>query len=414
MAQDDKITKYCELVCRQIRWKKTHAAISQELQDHLLEQRDAYVDLGYPEESAAERAILDFGDAATIGAQLDRVHRPKSQGVCFALLVMLCLSGLVAQNLAALSAPYGMMPQLLSYLIGGAILAGAYYLDFSALSKYALPFYIGIIVISVAVHVLPVYVNLKSCIVFTYPLAIACGIYRFRHKGYAGIVVSGLLAAILFAVSLWMNSMAGAILSLLTAVSVIPFSICRNWFRVKKSRGLLLWAGMTALGMAALILPELGHGFYRTDSYISGLIREVVQNAKWVGMATPTAHSLPSMHTDHILTFILYRFGWLAFGFVTALLLGLLLLCFRAAIRQKSILGQLVAVSITTGFTVQILGYFLTNLGVVGLPSFTLPFVSYGVFANLIHFALLGILLSVFRNGEIMTDPPVDVCPISA
>ena len=65
------------------------------------------------------------------------------------------------------------------------------------------------------------------------------------------------------------------------------------------------------------------------------------------------------------------------------------------------------SVSITGGFAVQMLGYCLTNIGFVGLPSFTLPFVSYGVFANLIHFALLGILLSVFRNGEIMKDAPV-------
>lgn len=52
----------------------------------------------------------------------------------------------------------------------------------------------------------------------------------------------------------------------------------------------------------------------------------------------------------------------------------------------------------------QITLYVLSNLGVLNLSFSVLPFVSYGSVSNLINFALLGVLLSIFRNEEIMED----------
>ncbi len=409
MARDEKIMAYCAQICSQIRWKKTHKSITRELQNHLQEQRDAYIAQGCPEEEAEDKAILFFGDAVAIGAQLDRIHRPKSQWLCFGILALLCLSGLYTQNLAALSAPYGMMPQLASYLLGAAVLAGVYFLDVSFLSKYAIWFYGAVVASCVVLWTMPIYVNLRSCIVFLVPLAIACGVYHCRGWRYWGIGVSMLLAAVLFGLSAWANQAAGMLLTLASMLTVLPFAICKGWFRVKQGWGLLLWALPLLLGamMAGVAVMNRGLSrFYPNDSYIMGIIREVLQNARWFGMGQPLARTPPAMHTDYILTFIIGRFGWIAFGFVTLLLLMLLVLCFRAVGKQKSVLGQLVAFSITVGFTVQMLSYCLTNLGIVHLPSLTLPFVSYGSFANLIHFALLGLMLSVFRNGEIMTDAP--------
>lgn len=144
---------------------------------------------------------------------------------------------------------------------------------------------------------------------------------------------------------------------------------------------------------------ELGAG------YIPNLLQEMTLNAKMIGQANTLSSPFPDIfHTDYILAFILYRYGWLAFGFMVALFYALIIICLNAAIKQKSVLGQLFTLSITGVFTVQITLYILSNLGIVNSTLSVLPFVSYGSFANLINFAMLGILLSVFRNEEIMVD----------
>ena len=202
--------------------------------------------------------------------------------------------------------------------------------------------------------------------VFLFPLAIACGVYHCRNWGYWGIGASMLFAAGLFGLSAWANSAAGLLLTLASVLTVLPFAICKGWFRVKRGRGLLLWALPLVVGAVMAGVAVLNHGlsrFYPNDSYIMGIIREVLQSARWIGMGQPLARTLPAMHTDYILTFVIGRFGWLAFGFVTLPLLALLVLCFRAVGKQKSVLGQLVAFSITVGFTVQILGYCLGKNG---------------------------------------------------
>lgn len=83
MQQDNKISDFCNIVCNQIRWKKTHKTVFGEIENHLIEQRDEYINSGYTEADATDKAINDFGDATYIGTELDRIHRPKNQLVCF-------------------------------------------------------------------------------------------------------------------------------------------------------------------------------------------------------------------------------------------------------------------------------------------------------------------------------------------
>lgn len=87
------------------------------------------------------------------------------------------------------------------------------------------------------------------------------------------------------------------------------------------------------------------------------------------------------------------------------LLLGVfLVLGFRKCLKQKSILGQMVSLSILCTFTAEVLIYITTNLGFVYAAPIALPFLSYGTTALLLNMALAGILLSVFRTGEVYQD----------
>ena len=77
MQQDNKISDFCNIVCNQIRWKKTHKTVFGEIENHLIEQRDEYINSGYTEADATDKAINDFGDAAGAGIQTGVIRRQQ-------------------------------------------------------------------------------------------------------------------------------------------------------------------------------------------------------------------------------------------------------------------------------------------------------------------------------------------------
>ena len=87
-----------------------------------------------------------------------------------------------------------------------------------------------------------------------------------------------------------------------------------------------------------------------------------------------------------------------------ALLAVFLGIGFRKSLKQKSVLGQMVSLSILCTFAAEILLYIAANLGYPLIAPIALPFLSYGGTALVIHMALAGILLSTFRTGEVYQD----------
>lgn len=79
MSQSDEIKQYVKTVCEQIRWKKARSIVAEEIENHICDQRDAYVSQGEDEKTATEKAILQMGNAVSVGMELDKIHRPKPQ-----------------------------------------------------------------------------------------------------------------------------------------------------------------------------------------------------------------------------------------------------------------------------------------------------------------------------------------------
>lgn len=93
MEFNNKITDYLEMVSKRIRWKKAHPLVLKELNDHIIDQKNAFIDDGFDEEEAIDKAIAEMGDPTLVGKQLDHIHRPKSTEVgAFLLGVLLVLS----------------------------------------------------------------------------------------------------------------------------------------------------------------------------------------------------------------------------------------------------------------------------------------------------------------------------------
>lgn len=160
-----------------------------------------------------------------------------------------------------------------------------------------------------------------------------------------------------------------------------------------------------------MLHPESDPGGF---GYIPTVIHNALEHSTFLGHGTPLelgdgmtgslAQFLPAFHTDFILTYITYTFGWVVSGVLVALLTIFFVFGFRKCLKQKSVLGKMISLSILTTLAAETLFYVSANLGYIFAGPIALPFLSYGGATFIINLGLVGILLSTFRTGEVYLD----------
>ncbi len=136
-------------------------------------------------------------------------------------------------------------------------------------------------------------------------------------------------------------------------------------------------------------------------------IRDTLAEAQFMGKGTiPAIYKgyLPSGEKDYMLTLLTYHLGWIAFISILSIIILFSILGFRHILKQKNMLGTLVAFSTLTTFVIQVLFYTFSNLGYGFFGTLSLPFISYGPTPLFINAALIGFMLSVFRTGDVYRD----------
>ena len=137
----DRISAFVEAVGAEIRWKKARPLLTEEIRTHLLDQRDACMAQGMAEDEAQAEAVRQMGDPVALGADLDRVHRPRPQWGLLALALMLAAAGAFLRFSLTADVPYVSLQDrqmdLLGGLMGAAALAAGYLLDVSTLGRRA-------------------------------------------------------------------------------------------------------------------------------------------------------------------------------------------------------------------------------------------------------------------------------------
>ena len=191
MQRYEKISEYSRAVCDQIRWKKAHPVITEEIENHLADQRDAYMAEGMDEITATDHAIVQMGDPIAVGTQLDRTHRPKPQWGMILLTFALLFIGLFIRIFFVYD---GDRPWLWPYqfiasvVIGLGLMAAAYFSDFTLIGKYPKTVYF-----SIWLYLLPYYhftmvrSGLTMRILYrVISIRFVAVKYMFRGKGYPG------------------------------------------------------------------------------------------------------------------------------------------------------------------------------------------------------------------------------------
>ncbi|SHH73954.1 cell division protein FtsW, lipid II flippase [Sporobacter termitidis DSM 10068] len=423
MQATERIQAYSKTVCDQVRWKKAHGMIAEEIENHLVDQRDAYIAAGAPEDEATGRALAQMGDPVDIGARLDRTHRPKPQWSMLFLTAALLLAGLVIRLVIVRSGWDRELPvQLLAMAAGLGLMAAAYFADFTLIGRHPKTFFVLLMAAALTAALLSPLLNGRryyaEFMTLLFPLGFSAVIYALRNKGYRGLIACCLAFLLPCLMALQVPTVAGLLLFAFCGFALLLLAIVKNWFGVSKLFGgliaavpfaaaLLLVSRMFGMRLTAVLDPFADPNGY---GYFAIAIREMLASARLLGPGAPlpadTAQLLRSPMTDttQLLANLIHSAGWLAFIAVMAVLLLFAVRGFMLCARQKSVIGRLIAMSVMLTFSAQVFGYVLYNLGYPLMDPISLPLISYGNAAMMINLFLIGLMLSVFRTGDVARD----------
>ncbi len=433
-------------VCEQIRSKKTHAEIARELTDHINDQKETYLAQGCDETTAEKQAVESMGDAVTVGQQLDRAHRPKTQwGVLSAVLVLLC-AGLAIQYVLQINNvdTFNYVLQknninsfmdniFLHYVkwlpMGIACLLLAYFADYTILGRHPNVIYLALTAVflfwaGISGNVLEGRFNGRlsyfSWIVLLFVPAFAALVYDRRGTGYKGILVCG--AAFLapaFICLLIPNTMAFSLL-FVACLIVWTVAILKGWFGGNRAAqlslvygglvlaALLIWLfvlpGYTKERLLTVLQPDLdpmGSGWLVLQ------LKIMLGGVQFWGPSATLAGAfqgarIPNWWSDYMLAFFIGQYGYFI-GILAAAAIGFLLFSMlRAALSLKNRLGFLVAFSCTVILAIECVQYFLVNFGVTAFGTLGLPLLTYGATGLCVHLFLIGLMLSTYRNDGLV------------
>ena len=130
MALPETFTQFARTAAEQLRWKKARPLVEDELLTHLCDQRDALMAGGMDETVATAESLRLTGDPYEIGTELDRVHRPKTPKLLFALAALIALAGLAFTALVSFrdyELSYFAVHQSVALLLGTAAMLAAYF-----------------------------------------------------------------------------------------------------------------------------------------------------------------------------------------------------------------------------------------------------------------------------------------------
>lgn len=432
-----ELSEYLDTVSEQIRCKRARTMVREELKNHVQEQAEAYEADGMMAPEAMREAVRQMGDPIETGTALNRIHRPQLEWKFLILVLLLSALGLALQYMTCYTGLFGgFSSDLADYfwkrqcfftVAGLGVLAAVYIVDYTILGRYPLLLWFGyfavIFIIANTHTVIMGKVRIYNYLTLFLPLY-AGVLYRFRSKGYGAVAVCYLLSFMPFFVGLKTILVHGSLELAGGCFLLLLIAVCKGIFHVRKTRTiaalialplitslLLYWKGADLGLLHHYQLARLQYVFspdmldYNSNGGIIPYLWESVSGFRMFGSsAAPVPKAMKSLNCDYVVFFVFAKYGIAAGTAMLSILAVTAVKAFSISRRQKNRLGFLVGTACSVVLTIQMMVYAAANFGVPLVEPMTIPFLSYGGQSTLVNYILLGLILSVHRNKDIVSE----------
>ncbi|MCP1162408.1 MULTISPECIES: FtsW/RodA/SpoVE family cell cycle protein [Bacillus] len=408
--------RFLKEVTNHIKSKEAKELVATELNFHLKQAKNMWIEKGLSEEVAEDKAVEQMGSPIKLGQELNKLHKPKVDW--FLLILLVAAMGLGFLPVIAFGYMNDLlMDKVIAVALGIATALGMMLIDYRKLERLGWLFYTIGVLILLMLYCFPNAGMLGEPIIKVGPIAIdrlmAVPFFFLAWASFfnnSRIKVMHLVALYLFSLYLFLIGAAFSVIFIyITMVFVMLW-----WSKLGKKTALII----TIVPICLLIIRAsfswpsvkgyhldrfLGYLNPERDAQGAGFmyirLKEVMSSAGWFG-TYGDVKSIPNPDTDFVFASLTYYYGY-----VLALILVLILSLFVARLMFISYTindryGKLLLVGGMTLFVVQFIYNVGMILGLLPITAISLPFISYGLTPTLFHALLMGIVLSVYRRKD--------------
>lgn len=437
-----QIKKFLEEVCNEIKYKPICKDISEELENHIMELKESYMENGMDEFASEEKAVSQMGDSTQIGKKLNKIHRPKLDWKLLISIGILVGFGIAIAFIKNQNSQTNYIAKSIAYIaIGGVICVAIYLLDYRKILKYSNIIYVAsCVLIIIALHCgntingvislrflggnlspaticVPLYII--SFIGFlhnynrenTYEISIDESTIILR-KDLIKITITSILSLCLLAL---IPSLTSCLILGLVYIILLYIKLLNK----KDIKHLITFSCILLVGVMLIIWMIYSSPYkwnriessfnFKVDPEGSGWtgknIQTIIENSKLSGKANNLSEGIKIFDegTNYAFISIVAHFGWLpAIGIV----LTLIAISIKLIINSKKIkdaYGKLLIIGISINFIFKSICNVLMNLNLGIKADFEIPFVSYGGASLIINMMCIALVLSIYRRKDILT-----------
>ncbi|MGH1287684.1 FtsW/RodA/SpoVE family cell cycle protein [Bacillus toyonensis] len=408
--------RFVSEVTNHIKSKEAKSFVATELDFHLKQAKNMWVEKGLSEEVAEDKAVEQMGSPIKLGQELNKLHKPKVDWFLIGLLV--AAMGLGFLPIIALGHTNDLLlNKVIFVILGIATAIGMMLFDYRKLERLGWLFYTIGILILLAIKCFPTISVNGEALIKIGPIAIdrlmAVPFFFLAWASFFNnnrLKVRYLVVLYLFSLYLFLIGAAFSVIFIyITMVFVMLW-----WSKLGKKTALII----TIVPICLLIIRAsfswpsvkgyhldrfLGYLNPERDAQGAGFmyirLKEVMSSAGWFGTYGDVKR-IPNPDTDFVFASLTYYYGY-----VLALILVLILSLFvaRLAVISYKIndrYGKLLLVGGMPLFIVQFIYNVGMILGLLPIAAISLPFISYGLTPTVFHALLMGIVLSVYRRKD--------------
>ncbi len=448
------LEEYMGALKGQIRDKSARMLVSDEIFVHIEGQADSYLQAGMDREEALSKAVEDMGDPVSVGADLDRIHRPHMEWRYLIFIIFISVLSIVVQYLIAINMDSrsitgnafldisrrhiigimaGIIAMFLVYridytvLLGRSRLIGGVFM--AAVTLAAVLFGIRINGSSGLIRIGFASFSLRALMMLYIPI-FAGILYELRGKGkwvMARIVFWMILPVIspFFTGDL---SIPSALFILLAETVLIFIAVHKNWYDIDKR---IVYGGFTAVFVAIIVagtafilrlntyqsarfanwLANIGIGSSITDdsgvNYINAQLGRVFTHSAIIGKSDEAVRimsDIPGYWADLVMGSMAAICGLAMVAGIIICMLALATYMIIISVRQKNNLGYITGCACGIVVALQSISNILIVFGLLPMTGSTLPIFTSSISYCIVDYAMIGMVLSIYRYKDIRRD----------